>query len=171
MKLHSISKSRLPVLWIEYFLFKAISEQWGTRINTIWERYKRKTIRDSMSLPQFEIFKKNPDVFFESMAIVLRSYSVSQKGILLIKYSYSFSLFLAMFDVNLVMKHYHIVLEPSWTGYCDGSILSYSGLPCPVFVQSLEPKDSDLLLNISKNLFPVEIGSNWWVDHRIFRLY
>jgi glycosyltransferase involved in cell wall biosynthesis len=168
-KLHSASRYRLPVLWIEYVLKNILNSQVGGWRWFIWDNYRTKIIQNSKLMPQYIKFTEKPNDFFEAMAIVLRSHTVPQKGILLLKYSYSFPLFFAMYDVDLVAERYHIVLEPSWTGYCDGSILCYAGLKNPVFVQSLESKDSALLLNISENLIPVEIGANWWVDHRIFR--
>jgi len=169
MKMHSSCKTRTSVLWIEktlHFLANSPSHsKWGR----CWYDYLDGVRENALSLPVASKFIGDPALFLGPMAIVLDKYrGENLKGLLLLKYSYAFPLFLCLFDIDKVTQRFNIVLEPSWTGYCDGSILCYAHLSVPVYVQSLEPKDSHFLRAFSKSLIPVGIGANWWIDHRVF---
>lgn len=113
-------------------------------------------------------FFDDPSLLFEGVAIILKSYSNDEKGVLLIKYSYYFPLMFKLFDMLEVQQRYHIVLEPSWSGYCEASILAYAGTLSSVFVLSPEKRDYDFLNALPSNLIPVNVGANNWVDHRVF---
>src|SRR5581483_101985 len=126
-------------------------------------------IEQSVLNPAAVRFLKEPRKFFESMAIVLKSATEGERGVLLLGYSYVFPFLLKAFDVNKIASRYYLVLEPSWSGYCDPDILCYAAFPHQVFVQSLEPRDSKFLLDATPNLIPVPLAANWWVDHRVFR--
>jgi glycosyltransferase involved in cell wall biosynthesis len=119
--------------------------------------------------PAVANFLKEPRKLFESMAIVLKSSSANERGVLLLGYSYIFPFVLKLFDMERVAARYFLVLEPSWSGCCDPDILCYSQLPFPTFVQAIEPRDSQFLLDSTTNLIPVPLAANWWVDHRVFR--
>jgi glycosyltransferase involved in cell wall biosynthesis len=126
-------------------------------------------IEQSVGNPAVAKFVKEPHKLFESMAIVLKPPAHGERGVLLLGYSYIFPTLLKLFDVNKIASRYYIVLEPSWSGYCDLDILCYAQFPGPVFVQTPEPRDRQFLLDTAKNLIPVPVGANWWVDHRVFR--
>ena len=168
-KIYNRSSDRRYVGVLERLIKKLIAAGGGSFLNRAWSNYIRAAIDSTLELSIAKIMVKDLDRFLQSMAIVLRSADDAGKGIVLVKYSYAFPLLSHMFDLEMVTDKYHLVLEPSWTGYCDSNILCLAGMPAPVFVQSLEPKDSAFLLNTTSNMFPVEIGSNWWVDDRIFR--
>ena len=119
-----------------------------------------------------EIVKKfiiDPRKFFPGMCIVLKSFSQTERGVLVLNYSYSFPLFLKLFDVAQIASRYFIVLEPSWNGYLNLDILCYNIVSEPIFVQALEPRDAKLLSQSGTNLVPVPLGSNWWVDYTVFK--
>lgn len=111
----------------------------------------------------------NPQKMLKNMAIVLASAQApSRRGVIAIKYNYAFPFFAHEFGLQEIAKRYHIVLEPSWSGYCTEDVLCYTQLrPRPVFVQSAEIYDGQFLNAIQTNLRPVPISSNWWVDHRV----
>ncbi len=119
--------------------------------------------------PIAQKFVTDPEKFFPGMCIVLKGYENGERGVIVLKYSYSFPLFLRLFDVDKIAQRYFIVLEPSWNGYFNLDILSYLKLEAPVFVQAQEPRDARLLKNIRSNLYPVPLGTNWWVDHQVFK--
>lgn len=119
--------------------------------------------------PIAQKFITDPERFFPGMCIVLKGYENGERGVIVLKYSYSFPLFLRLFDVDKIAQRYFIVLEPSWNGYFNLDILSYLRLRAPVFVQTQEPRDAKLLRNIDSNLYPVPLGTNWWVDHQVFK--
>ncbi|MFO0811526.1 MAG: glycosyltransferase [Gemmataceae bacterium] len=114
-------------------------------------------------------FFDDPTRLFGSMATVLKSPSGGEKGVLVLNYGYVYAMFLKLFDADRVTSRYHLVLEPSWCGFCDANILSYGRLGVPVFVQSGEPRDTAFLQRLGSNLVAVPVAGNWWVDHRVFR--
>jgi glycosyltransferase involved in cell wall biosynthesis len=102
-------------------------------------------------------------------ATVLKSARPGERGVLLLNYSYTYAPFAKLFDLHKVCSRYFLVLEPSWSGTCDESILIYGFLPAPVFVQSSEPRDQEFLRRLPAQLVPVRTAANWWVDHNLYR--
>lgn len=113
-------------------------------------------------------FLADPTLLFVHMLIVIRKRKEGQKGIIILKYSYYFPLMFKFFDMEKLTQNYHLVLEPSWAGYMDMSILLYLSLDEPIFVMTYEEKDRHLLECLGENLVPVDIGPNWWVDYEKF---
>ncbi len=120
-------------------------------------------------LPATQKFFDSPERLLGTRLLVLKSARKNEKGIILIDYSFAFPLVAKLFDLDQIANRYHIVLEPSWSGYCDFDILCYSKLDSPVFVEAYEPRDSRLITTFRSNLIPVSTSANWWVDYRIMR--
>ena len=99
----------------------------------------------------------------------MKSPAENEKGVLLIDYTFALSLFAKKFDVAEVARRCHIVLEPTWRGYCDLDILCYARFDFPVFVQTPEPRDLAFLQTIGSNLVPLHVAGNWSVDRRVYR--
>lgn len=99
--------------------------------------------------------------------LVLKSPRPKERGVLVLGYSYVFPLFARLFNVPAIAERYHIVLEPSWVGYCTLDILHYASYDFPVFVESWEPVDTQFITSLETNLVPVPVADNWWVDHRV----
>ena len=82
----------------------------------------------------------------KNLAIVVASAeSGAGRGVIIINYNYAFPLFAQQYDLR-DRSRYHIVLEPSWSGYCTEDVLCYTGL-CPnaVFVQGYERRDREFI--------------------------
>lgn len=116
-----------------------------------------------------DVFLNNPARMLQSLAIVLKSPGVNERGVLLLKYSFAFLLFEHLFDLKRILDRYYLVLEPSWSGYCTPEILNFTRYDQPIFVQTPEPRDIAFLRRLGNNLIPIPIGANWWVDHRTFQ--
>ncbi|MEZ5591636.1 MAG: glycosyltransferase [Gammaproteobacteria bacterium] len=116
-----------------------------------------------------EVFFKDPGRLLGSRILVLKSPAGAEKGLVSLDYSFVFPLFARCFDVPAIARRYHLLLEPSWSGYCDLDILCFAAYDFPVFVQAYEPRDRDFILRLGSNLIPVETAASWWVDHRVFR--
>jgi glycosyltransferase involved in cell wall biosynthesis len=117
-----------------------------------------------------EAIASDPRRMLKSMAIVVASaHSRTARGVIILCYNYAFPLFAQAFDLKRVIEKYHIVLEPSWSGYCTEDILCYA-LPGSraVFVQAYEPRDRNFIEAIDGSLRTLSVSANWWVDHRIF---
>ena len=101
--------------------------------------------------------------------LVLKSPGERERGVITVDYSYIFSLFAGLFDVEAIARDYYIVLEPSWRGLCTADILSYSRYDFPVFVETIEPRDIAFVNALRSNLTTVPVAANWWVDHRLVK--
>jgi glycosyltransferase involved in cell wall biosynthesis len=104
-----------------------------------------------------------------SLAIVVKSPADGEKGVIVVLYSHALPLFVKFFDIDRIAANYHIVIEPSWSGFCNLDVLSYSRFTFPVFVQASEPRDVEFIRRCRCNLVPVPVSNNWWVDQRVFR--
>src|SRR5690606_6163748 len=109
-----------------------------------------------------------------SRAIVLKNPILNaegeciERGIYLITFTGTFQFYIRHVDVQNLQKYFHIVLDPSWAGYCLSEITWWSKLKSPVFVQATEKLDFEFLSFISSNLLPLSCGASDWVDHRTF---
>ena len=95
---------------------------------------------------------------------------VSRKGVLLVSFTETAGKLFVSTDPALLCRLFHIVLEPSWSGYADPSILCWCGVDAPVIVQSTDASDRLLLRNLSQNLVPVPYGAGDWIDPDRFHL-
>lgn len=118
--------------------------------------------------PQTKRFFESPERLLGGCMMVLKSPSDNEKGVLYLFYSYSYPLLFKLFDAPAIAERYHLVIEPSWSGFCDSNVLAMTALPHPVFVAALEPRDAAFLRTIAANLVPVPVGANGWVDSRVF---
>jgi glycosyltransferase involved in cell wall biosynthesis len=100
--------------------------------------------------------------------LVLKAPTAGEKGVLLLKYTAKFEVFVSLFDVERVMRDYYIVLEPCWAGYCDPSILMFVAPSHPVVVQAPDAPDFGFIRDLRSNLVPIDIGASDWVDSDLF---
>lgn len=112
------------------------------------------------------VLKSDPSKLFKYRVIVIKSPRDRERGVIVVDYSYIFPLFAALFDLTAIGQRYHIVLEPSWRGLCTADILCYSNFEFPVFVETIEPRDTAFLESLGANFVVVPTAANWWVDHR-----
>lgn len=94
---------------------------------------------------------------------------VVEKGVLLITFTTTFALYFEKINCDLLLKHYFLVLEPSWSGYALPEILKWTQFDEPIVVEASEKSDRDFLKNLDSNLIPVDFGASDWVDYRIFK--
>lgn len=91
------------------------------------------------------------------------------KGILIIKFTKVFSYYLRNIDINKLSKHFHIVLEPSWSGYFDADILCWALETSEhVFVEATELLDRISLNALTTNLVPLSFGASDWVNYNSY---
>ena len=129
----------------------------------------RRHVRDLQPTPGTERFFEKPTSLLRTRILVLKSPRPSEKGILVIDYSFVFPIIAKFFDLPRIAENYHIVTEPSWSGYCDPNVLCYGIHDFPVFVQAFEPRDAQVLEQMRTNLVPVGTSPNWWIDHRVMK--
>jgi glycosyltransferase involved in cell wall biosynthesis len=157
---------------------------WSSMADRVAEKYVRRelaaskisapgnVIREFVSghqpTPGTRKFFDNPMSLLGSKMIVLKSPAgANEKGMVLIDYSFALPVVAKFFDLARISAKYHIVTEPSWSGYCDFNVLCCGTLDTPVFVQAFEPRDAALLTAMQANFIPIGTSANWWVDHRV----
>lgn len=92
-----------------------------------------------------------------------------EKGVVVIKFTETIAFFVQHVDCESLLRFFHVVLEPSWSGYARPTILAWLRLqPQPVIVEASERTDYALLEALRGNLVPVSFGSSDWVDFRVF---
>ena len=163
-------------LEIETSLHSGAFSAW---VDSVIERRVRKSLSQHPPLEGYletltpqcstESFFSDPRRLIGHRILIVKSPTALEKGVLMLDYSFVFSLFAKFFNVPAIAERYHIILEPSWSGFCDPDILSLAGQQFPVFVQNYEPRDISFVERLASNLISVPIAANWWVDHRIFR--
>lgn len=90
--------------------------------------------------------------------------SENNKGVIFVKFSETFKILATCFNLNELMKKYYIVLEPSWSGYCDRDILFFTQFKDPVFILAAEKDDYRFLEALQTNVVPVDRGPCDWVN-------
>ena len=95
---------------------------------------------------------------------------LARKGILIIKFTETFGYFHLNIDTQLISEFFHIVLEPSSSGYADADILSWVSIsPSPVFIESTEIADRIFISSLGSNLVPVSFGASNWANPEFFK--
>ena len=87
----------------------------------------------------------DPKRLIESRIFVAKTAAGRERGVIVVDYQYVFPLFAGLFDIQAIAERYEIVLEPSWAGVCTPEILLFSRLPYPVHVETIEPRDHEVL--------------------------
>jgi hypothetical protein len=91
------------------------------------------------------------------------------KGILIISFTRTNSYFYRNVNLKELCKYFHIVLEPSWSGYMDPDVMFWGlQVNASVWVQATELKDRALIDSLGVNLLPLSIGASDWVDYYEF---
>jgi len=134
----------------------------STGLRALYDR----TVRDAVAA-----FRRAPGAdplrLIGSRIFVIKSAADGEKGVLVADYNYMLPLLAGLFDLEVLARKYFIVLEPGWNGYCTPDVLLYSFSDAPVFVQTIEPRDREVLETIGapfQAIFPT--STNCWVDYR-----
>lgn len=91
------------------------------------------------------------------------------KGVVLIKFTETFREVLSELDCEGILNRFHVILEPSWSGYALEEILAWTKFSTHrIYVQAAEEKDFQFIEGLQSNLVPVRTGSGDWVDYRVF---
>ena len=141
---------------------------WLRRVRTRVISRCREQMTGVQPQPQTARFYSNPEALLGPLVMVLKSATPEEKGVLVLLYSHVLPLFGRLFDLEQIVRRYHLVLEPSWSGYCNPDVMCYRLVDDVVFVQAYEPRDREFIDGLRSNLVSVPTSNNWWVDHRTF---
>jgi len=128
-----------------------------------------KAIAELEPLPNTAQFFDHPERMLDGIITVLKSPKDNEKGVIILNYSYYFLMFHKYFEANKIFDEYIIVLEPSWAGFCELSILSYANIKHPVYLMCYEKRDLNFINALNSSLKPLEIGPSWFVNHTNFQ--
>jgi glycosyltransferase involved in cell wall biosynthesis len=153
---------------VEGLFRQAITQNGG-----VLARALNKAVRDYPTSVGADIrttrFFKDPALLFGGCCLVVKSASANERGVLCVYYSYVYPLLLKRFDATAIEERYHLVIQPSWSGYCDLNILCLSRLRKPIFVESIEPRDTEFLCRVGARFVVVPVGANTWTDPDVFK--
>ena len=90
------------------------------------------------------------------------------KGVIIITFTDTFRYYFYNIDIESLQDYFHIVLEPSWAGYCLPEILFWTLYASPVFVQATEITDRIFIKEIESNLVALDFGASDWVNYNTF---
>ncbi len=102
------------------------------------------------------------------LSLPIRQDGVILKGVILIKFTRTFSYFLNKNWFDRLNELFVFVLEPSWAGYADPDILSFLVKAEHCFVEASEVEDRSLLNGLFPDGRSLSFGSGDWVDPDIF---
>ncbi len=124
----------------------------------------------SADMLRMRIPRDNDDPERQGNLIILKKWNPedNDKGVILLKYNTAIESFPALFDLSSIVKHYQIVLEPSFKGYQHQRFLLYVGSDAEVVVMSQYLPDFNYLQSLASNLVPIRLGAADWVDPDIF---
>lgn len=125
-------------------------------------------LSDDSHIERYKKFSEQPELMLDGMITVVSPHTTDSKGVIIIAYSYYFKLFLKYYDFEAIKEKYHLVLEPSWNGLCDESILLFSKFDVPVFIMAYEDRDYNFIQDLNTNLVPLRLSANWWVSPEQF---
>lgn len=91
-----------------------------------------------------------------------------RKGILIVTFTRTFSFYLRNINLEELGKYFHIVLEPSWSGYADPDVFAFMGRVDKVFIQASELQDRALLNSFPDDFVATSFGASDWVDSKKF---
>ena len=95
---------------------------------------------------------------------------VAEMGVLLLANTEWMDIFHRYVSMASLLKHYRLILEPSWSGYANPKLLAFCAFRNhPVVVMSPCRADYEFLERLHSNLRPTSIGASDWVDPRVFR--
>lgn len=115
-------------------------------------------------------FFDHPENMLDGIITVLKSANKDEKGVLILNYSYYFLMFHKYFNVERILENYIVVLEPSWAGFCETSILSYANVSSDVYLMCYEKRDLNFINELNTKIKPIEIGPSWFVNHKNFQV-
>lgn len=94
---------------------------------------------------------------------------VIEKGVLLLKFTETSTIYVQKMRCEELKVYFQIVLEPSWTGYCLPEFFRWSALGGGnTFIEALHPDDIRFVELLERNVQVIRRGSGNWVDERVF---
>jgi glycosyltransferase involved in cell wall biosynthesis len=134
----------------------------------------KKIMKENLSLIDDAVSKGVKLEDAASRTIVLKwpaieSGQVTCKGMMLIKFTKTFSYALRNLDVDRLSQYFYVILEPSWSGYADADILAWVGKSRDVVIQASEVQDRALMNCFPGTFKAVSFGSGNWVPSYDFK--
>jgi glycosyltransferase involved in cell wall biosynthesis len=112
--------------------------------------------------------RPHPSRLIGTRLLVAKTSRAGERGVLVVDYNFMFPLLAGLFNLQAIADRYFIVLEPGWNGCLCPEVLLFNRLNGPIFVETIEPRDRDLLNDLGAPFEPAyPLSTNWWVDHRL----
>jgi len=99
----------------------------------------------------------------------LQSDTVVEKGVIIVKFTETFTVLYKDINVSELLKYFYLVLEPSWVGYSLPEILIWNKFSDKsVIILSPRRDDFELVSRLGTSIVPVSTGSADWVNPEKF---
>jgi len=110
--------------------------------------------------------------YFGNRVAVLKPPSANgEKGVLFIMFTELLRALCGEMNMRKLLSDYTLVIEPSWSGYCQEDFLRLTQFNEDIFVLSAQEDDFSFLQRLHLNLIPVELGPCDWVDPGVAEPY
>jgi glycosyltransferase involved in cell wall biosynthesis len=109
--------------------------------------------------------------FGQRVAVLKEPGPGSEKGVVFVMFSETLRLLCAAMDMHTLLRDYTVVVEPSWSGYCEEDFLRCTQFGEAIFVLAAQKDDFAFLERLESNLIPVDLGPCDWVDPRVAEPY
>ena len=132
-----------------------------------------KTLKNSMNSIENNLSRlvsKSEGIPLLSERIIILSWPSTSgkgvtKGIILVSFTTTFSLFYREIKSSELAKYFEIILEPSSSGYADPEILFWPFIcNTNIYIQATEIEDRAFLESIDYGFIPLNIGASNWVN-------
>lgn len=111
------------------------------------------------------------DLIGRRLLVLKKPRGVNEPGVLFVMFSRTLESLPSTFDMPRLLRDYRLVLEPSWSGYCDAAFLQYTRYDEPIYVLAAQFDDFEFLRMLDCNLIPIPLGPCDWVDPAIAEPY
>ena len=165
MRLHSAAWSPSVDARILERIRQADALERGGQASGLWELYDKTVHKAARKFLAGS--NPNPLRLIGSRVLVVKAARPGERGVIVVDYSYVFPALAASLRPRGDREALHARPRAQLGRRLHPEILLYSRLGHPVFVETIEPRDRDLLARLGTNLHVVPVAANWWVDHRM----
>jgi glycosyltransferase involved in cell wall biosynthesis len=120
---------------------------------------------------QAEAARPVSSYFGTRIAVLKEPRAGGERGVLFVMFSETLPLLFASMNMDRLLRDYTVIIEPSWSGYCDPDFLRLTQLKDKVYVLAAQNDDFAFLERLRSNLVPVRLGPCDWVNPEVAEPY
>jgi len=132
-----------------------------------WRKFRAEPLEDRLRI---RYHRADADVGRQGHMIILKppDEETGERGVILLKYNYTFEAFAVLYDLSAILKRYRVVLEPSWSFNYLPSLFLYLGTGVEGLIQSQHDEDYQFVSRCHPCLKALRLCASDWVDTDLF---